>query len=259
MENQQVRFDSAQTVVLKILRQDGPGESSYWDTFEVPRVPYMNVLSCLVEIRKNPVNQKGKTVRPVVWESACLEEVCGACTMLINGKVRQSCSALVDRFPGVIELRPMTKFPVVRDLVVERKKIFNDFKKVHAWVDIDGTHALGPGPRQSPALAETRYALSRCMACGCCLEVCPNYGEHSSFIGAAPINQVRLFQLHPSGAMHGEERLRTLMEPGGVQDCGSAQNCVRACPQHIPLTTSIADMMRETTKQGLFGLLRKPG
>ena len=32
-----------------------------------------------------------------VWESACLEEVCGACTMLINGKSRQACSALVDK------------------------------------------------------------------------------------------------------------------------------------------------------------------
>jgi len=36
-------------------------------------------------------------VAPVAWECNCLEEVCGACTMLINGRVRQSCSALVDR------------------------------------------------------------------------------------------------------------------------------------------------------------------
>lgn len=50
-----------------------------------------------MDIQANPVNSKGEEVTPVVWESNCLEEVCGACTMLINGKVHQSCSALVDQ------------------------------------------------------------------------------------------------------------------------------------------------------------------
>lgn len=243
---------SAQTVTLKILRQDGPEKKPYWEQFEVPVVPYMNVLSCLVEIRKNPINAKGKKVEPIVWDSACLEEVCGACTMLINGKVRQACSAMVQRFPNPIELRPMTKFPVLRDLRVDRTRIFEDFKHVHAWIDIDGTHNLGPGPRYSPETAEARYALSRCMACGCCLEVCPNYGPQSPFIGAAPINQARLFNLHPSGAMHASDRIESLMEEGGIQGCGNAQNCVKACPQHIPLTTSLVDMMKATTNYALF-------
>ena len=39
----------------------------------------------------------GQTGPPVVWECNCLEEVCGACTMLVNGRVRQACTALVDR------------------------------------------------------------------------------------------------------------------------------------------------------------------
>lgn len=243
---------SAQTIVLKILRQAGPDQKPYWEHFEVPLVPYMNVLSCLVEIRKNPVNAQGKSVEPVVWDSSCLEEVCGACTMLINGKVRQACSAMVEKLPHPIEIRPMTKFKVVRDLKVDRSRIFEDFKKVHAWIDIDGTHDLGPGPRYSKEIAEARYALSRCMACGCCLEVCPNYGPHSPFIGAAPINQARLFNLHPSGAMHASERIEALMEEDGIQGCGNAQNCVKACPQHIPLTTSLVDMMKTTTQYSLF-------
>ncbi|MEO0663342.1 MAG: ATP-binding cassette domain-containing protein, partial [Planctomycetota bacterium] len=35
---------------------------------------------------------------PVVWDSGCLEEVCGACTMVINGRVRQSCTCLLDEY-----------------------------------------------------------------------------------------------------------------------------------------------------------------
>lgn len=246
-----------ETVELRILRQESPDGKQHWEHFVVPKVPYMNVLTCLDEIRKNPVNAKGEKVEPVVWDSACLEEVCGACTMIVNGKVRQACSAMVDRLPQPIELRPMTKFPTVRDLKVDRTKMFDDFKRVHAWVDIDGTHNLGPGPRYAPELADVRYELSRCMACGCCLEACPNYGPQSDFVGAAPINQVRLFNLHPSGAMHKNERLDTLMEKGGIQDCGNAQNCVKACPQEIPLTTSLADMMRATSKHALLSVLKK--
>ncbi len=246
-----------QTVEIKILRQDGPDASSYWEHYEVPLVPYMNVLSCLQEIRKHPVTKQGKHVAPIVWEASCLEEVCGACTMLVNGKVRQACSAMVERLPQPIELRPMTKYPVVRDLQVDRSRIFEDFKQVHAWIDIDGTHDLGPGPKYSPETAELRYALSRCMACGCCMEVCPNYGNQSPFIGAAPINQARLFNLHPSGEMHKDDRLDALMEEGGIQDCGNAQNCVKACPQHIPLTNSLVDMMRATTKRAFSNIFRK--
>ena len=51
----------------------------------------MNVISALMEIQRNPVNAKGEKTTPVVWESNCLEEVCGACSMVINGKPRQAC------------------------------------------------------------------------------------------------------------------------------------------------------------------------
>ena len=80
------------------------------------------------------------------------------------------------------------------------------------------------------------------MACGCCLEACPQVNDSSGFIGAAAINQVRLFNLHPSGKMHAKERLETLMGDGGVADCGKAQNCVEVCPKEIPLVDSIADV-----------------
>ena len=62
------------------------------------------------------------------------------------------------------------------------------------------------------------------------------------FIGPAAISQVRLFNVHPTGEMNEEERLEALMGDGGIEGCGNSQNCVRACPKGIPLTTSIAEM-----------------
>ena len=253
---------SGKVVRLKIRRQDSreQRDTRRWEEFEVPYLPQMNVHSALEQIRKNPVTTSGKTVAPPVWEAACLEEVCGSCTMLVNGRVRQACSTLVDLVAPkgqTIVLEPMSKFPCERDLVVDRSRMFDALKTVKAWIELDGTHAIGPGPRESQEDQAIRYPLSRCMTCGCCLEACPQYGESSDFIGAAALNQVRLMNLHPSGAMHKSERLETVMGEGGVTDCGKAQNCVEVCPKDIPLVDSIAAVARDTTKELLFGWLLK--
>lgn len=238
-------------IELRIKRQDGPNQAERWESYRVPYKANLNIISCLMEIQRNPVDANGNKIAPVVWESNCLEEVCGACTMVVNGKARQACSTLVDTLTQPISLEPMKSFPTVRDLVVDRSKMFESLKRVKAWVPIDGTHDLGPGPKQAPSDQEWMYKLSECMTCGCCMEACPNVGEHSDFIGPAPINQVRLFNAHPTGAMNAGERLDALMEDGGISECGNAQNCVKACPKEIPLTTSIADLNRQV---GLYAL-----
>ena len=88
------------------------------------------------------------------------------------------------------------------------------------------------------------------------MEACPNYGPQSKFIGPQAISQVRLFNSHPTGEMNADERLETLMGDGGINDCGDAQNCVKVCPKQIPLTESIGEVSRATTKHAikkLFG------
>lgn len=248
----------ARTVRFRILRCDGPGKPSRWEEFDVPAPPSANVISCLNWIAENPVTASGQRTTPVVWDSACLEEVCGSCTMVINGRVRQSCSCLIDaEAPNqgdVVVLEPMRKFPVVRDLWVDRQRMFRGLEQIRAWVPIDGTYDRGPGPQEEPDHQQMRYVLSTCMTCGCCLDACPQYlkeedpGEWDrSFIGAAAISQARLFNEHETGKVHKPERLDVMMGIGGVNDCGNAQNCVKVCPKEIPLTESIAAIGRAVT------------
>ena len=238
---------SRTTIELRIKRQDTPTAVARWEEFSLPWQPNMNVISCLMEIRKRPVTKAGQVTAPVHWEASCLEEVCGSCTMLVNGKPRQSCTALVDSLGETITLEPLTKFPVVRDLVVDRKPMFDALKRVKAWIPIDGSYDLGPGPRLSQREQEISYAFSRCMTCGCCMEVCPQYNDRSDFIGPAPLAQVRLFNAHPTGRMNAHERLETIMGRGGIMDCGNAQNCVEVCPKESPLTEAFGELGRQTT------------
>lgn len=269
--------------MLRIARQDRPGGGQYWETFEVPHKPQMNVISALQEVAANPVTTEGKPSAPVAWDCNCLEEVCGACTMRINGRVRQSCTALIDQLleggATQITLEPMAKFPVVRDLVVDRRRMFEGLKRVHAWIPVDGYYHLGAGPVVSPAAQEEAYPLSRCMTCGCCMDACPQFTKieprrfeqeteeefdartreeyDKGFVGPAVIGQAVLFNMHPTGAMTAAERLDGLMGPGGITDCGNAQNCVKVCPKDIPLTRAIAMAGRQTTVHAIKQWLAK--
>lgn len=258
---------------VRILRQDAPGDESRWERHQITYEPNLNVISVLQKIAAQATTADGDATTPVAYDCNCLEEVCGSCTMLVNGQTRQSCSTLVDPLldedPTGFELRPMTKFPVVRDLVVDRGRMFRALERIKGWIPVDDYYDRGTGPKESQDSQHIRYPLSECMTCGCCLEACPQYTKievprapdetdeqyearqnaayDQGFVGAAAISQAMLFNEHPTGAMNADDRLDALMAPGGIQACGNAQNCVAVCPKEIPLTRSIARAGRQTT------------
>ena len=58
-----------QTQVLRIKRQETPDSEPYYEEFEIPYLPNHNVISMLMEIRRNPVTRQGKRVAPVVFDA----------------------------------------------------------------------------------------------------------------------------------------------------------------------------------------------
>ncbi len=253
---------SGRTITVKVKRQRTPDAAAVTETFAIPYRPNMNITSVLGEIALNPTTTEGKGTTPIAYDANCLEEICGSCAMLINGKAMMACSALVDKLTGpdgngAITLAPLSKFPVVRDLAVDRSVLFENLKRVKAWVPVDGTYDLGPAPRQFPQVQEQRYPLSNCISCTICMEVCPQFNDATGFVGAATIAQAKLFNMDPSGAVLKEERLRALAGGGGVQECSFAQNCVQACPKQLPLTEAISDMGRDVFVQQVKDFFRR--
>ena len=51
---------SAKTVEIHIKRRANPDAPQYWEQFEIPYRPNLNVISCLMEIQKNPVTKDGQ-------------------------------------------------------------------------------------------------------------------------------------------------------------------------------------------------------
>src|SRR5215475_2063253 len=102
------------SVRFRIRRQASPSERPYWEEFELAWHAGMNIISSLMEIARNPATRDGRPTTPITYDANCLEEVCGSCAMLINGRARMACSALVDKLEQPIRLEPLSKFPLVR-------------------------------------------------------------------------------------------------------------------------------------------------
>ena len=81
------------TIRLHVRRQDTPASSPYWEEYELPYRPRENVISVLMEVAKDPKTRDGRRTSPVVYDRACLEEVCGSCAMRVNGVARMACTA----------------------------------------------------------------------------------------------------------------------------------------------------------------------
>jgi succinate dehydrogenase / fumarate reductase iron-sulfur subunit len=229
--------DEPRRVLLKIKRRQGPGDPPRWEELAIPWREGLTVRTALQAAALAPVTSDGTATTEVAWDEGCGERCQGACAMIIDGRARTACAALVDELDEPIELRPLEKFPVVRDLIVDRARIHRDLERVR----------VDPVPR---------LELAGCTACGCCLEACPSYGPRASYIGAAAIHAAHVLDHHPAGAAQAAERVEVLLGPGGIGDCGNAQVCVEVCPERLPLTDSLAEMMRATTRRGLLGRSR---
>ena len=173
---------ATKTVAFEIKRQASPDASPVWERFELEWRPGMNVTTAMMDIAASPVTADGQPTTPVTYDSCCLEEICGSCAMRINGKARMACSALVDSLEQPIRVEPLSKFPLVRDLQVDRSVLFENLKAVKAWIPIDGTYDLGSGPRVYPQQQEVNYPLSNCISSTCCMEVCPQINEKTGFV-----------------------------------------------------------------------------
>jgi len=215
----------------------------------------MNVISAMMEIAANPVTADGKDTTPITYDSNCLEEICGSCAMRINGKARMACSALVDNLEQPIKVEPLSKFPLVRDLQVDRSVLFENLKAVKAWVPIDGTYDLGSGRGSSRSSRRRAIAfeLHQLLLLHGSL---PAVQRCNGICGAATIAQVKLFNDNPSGKVYKEERLRALAGDGGIQEWRVCAELRGGVPEGDPLTNAISDVSRDVLVQMAKDFLR---
>ena len=221
---------------VRILRQKTPASEPYWETFEYDGPAENSVAGVLDYINYNDdvVNVGGIRSTRIGWECSCLQGVCGACAMVIDGMPALACETLVKDLKGEeIEIRPLRKFPVVHDLIVDRSSIQENLMKTNVFI----------GEYQPSANDDHghQYTAAKCLKCGLCLEVCPNYVNGRTFFGATFANDCYLV------AARNRSKAREIGRVYGEHfgsSCSKSLSCMDVCPVKIRTIASIAKLNR---------------
>ena len=123
---------------IKVLRRRSADEKPYWQVFSYEQTTDdATVAGMLDELNyKDDLKDiKGQPAPRIRWENSCLQGMCGACAMVINGRPALACETFLrDLRSDMIVLEPLRKFPVVADLMVDRTVIQEYLKKANAYI-----------------------------------------------------------------------------------------------------------------------------
>ena len=221
---------------VKVLRQLSPGSAPYWETFEYDGPQDNSVAGVLdyLNYHDDISDFEGRQTTRIGWECSCMQGICGACAMVINKTPALACETFIRNLKGEeIEIRPLQKFQVIRDLIVDRSSIQENLKKEAVYIgeyqpsaDSDHTH---------------QYTAAKCLKCGLCLEVCPNYVNGSTFYGAVFANDCFLTA---SRNRTKEKEIRKIYADHFGKDCSKSLSCMDVCPVKISTLASMAKLNR---------------
>ena len=221
---------------VKVLRQISPATEPYWETFDYDGPSDYSVAAVIeyINYKDDIVNDRGEKTTRIGWECACLQGVCGSCAMVINDIPSLACEVFVKDLKGsLITIRPLRKFPVIHDLLVDRSSIHEHLKDSNVYI--------GEYEPSKDKDHDHQYLAAKCLKCGLCLEVCPNYVDGRSFYGAVFANDCYLVasrnrnKTGDIAKIYGEHHGR---------NCSKALSCMDVCPAGIPHISTIAKLNR---------------
>jgi succinate dehydrogenase / fumarate reductase iron-sulfur subunit len=175
----------------------------------------------------------------LVFRRSCREGVCGSDAMNINGRNGLACVTRLRDLEEPVVIRPLPSFPVVRDLVVDMTRFFEQYRSIQPYVV-----SAQPEPQrehlQSPAERERLDGLWECILCACCTTFCPSYWWNpDKFLGPATLLQACRFLADSRDTM-GEERLDLLDDVYKLFRCRVIMNCTDVCPKGLNPALAIA-------------------
>ena len=207
------------TICIEVLRRKRPEALPYIARFDyTPEEGSETVATALTKLNETLSD-------PIRWECSCLQQKCGACAMVVDGRPTLACAARLSEYKNTVRVEPLRKFPVIADLIVDRSALFDTLREMHIW--------LSGAAEQNEGAAELVYEASRCLQCGCCLEVCPNFSPGETFAGmAAAVPLSRLLAENPGAE---KRELEEIYRRRVYAGCGKSLACRNICPAGIDI------------------------
>ncbi len=251
-------------ITLHVWRQKGPETKGKLVTYPMNEIdPNMSFIELLDELNRKLIE---KNEEPVAFDCDCLEGICGACSLMINGiahgpdKGTTTCQLHMRRFSDgdhiTVEPWRARAFPVVKDLVVDRSS-FDRIVQTGGFISVrTGGTPDGNALPVGKEAADTAMDAAACIGCGACVASCKN-GSAMLFVAA----QVARFNNLPQGFPEKTRRvlnLVTAMDKEGFGACTNQYECEAVCPKEISVKF-ISDMNRQYFKAALTTPASKVG
>ena len=245
-------------LTLRIWRQKDGKTAGKLETYKLDAVsPDMSFLEMLDVLNEQLTKTGGD---PISFDHDCREGICGACSMVINGrphgprKATTTCQLHMRSFKDgdTITIEPWraAPFPVIKDLSVSRQSFdriiaAGGFVSINTGSTVDG-NATPIGKKD----ADEAMDYAQCIGCGACVAACPNAAA-MLFTGAKVAHLVKL----PQGQVERAGRVRNMVAQMDLEGFGSCTNhgeCSEACPKEIPFD-AIVMLNREYMRANVAG------
>ncbi|MDH4123619.1 MAG: succinate dehydrogenase iron-sulfur subunit [Thermoplasmata archaeon] len=234
-------------VTLKIQRfNPDTDKEPYWREYTIQAKPGMTVLEALFEV----LNKYDGTLS---FRFCCRGAICGACSMMIGGKIRLACETQVSAIKKrPLMISPMPHKKVIKDLVVDMDPFFEQMRSIKPYLV-----AKEPFPEKEIYQSEKdRAKLTEpidCILCGSCSSACTVAWWDPNYIGPASLTKAYRFVVDSRDTIR-DERLDMVDSEDGVWRCHTIFNCVDVCPKKINQTDAIQYLKRQLVKRKI-GLL----
>ena len=212
-------------ITVKIKRGDSFQTFDYEGDLNIPVTSLLEILNKKEEIS---------------WSCSCLQGLCGSCAMVINSQPKLACKTFLSDEQMVkeyktITIEPLSKFPLINDLKVDKSRLYDAMKEASQWLESDAIVSEDN---------HFEYEMSLCLMCGCCLEACPNYNG-DDFLGTPIAVSAAKLVYQERDSNHLKE-IKQKYKEEFYPTCVKSLACEDVCPMEIPTQRAISAMNKKS-------------
>lgn len=236
---------------LKVWRQKSADSAGALRDYPAKDIPAEASFLEMLDIVNEGLIQEGE--ESIAFDHDCREGICGSCSLVINGVAHgpnrgTTCQVYMRNFQDgdTIFIEPFRgrAFPIVKDLIVDRKSLD---RIIQSGGFITARTGAAPDANSVPISkedADLAMDAAACIGCGACVAACPN--SSAMLFAAAKVSHLGLL---PQGQPERKRRVLKMvrqMDDEGFGNCSNHYECEAVCPASIP-ATFIARLNREYT------------